>query len=170
PGGPQKVPIIRDILLLPWVLMLSRRVILHFHAAGIADWLEKNSSSLLSRIVESLYRKAFAAIVLTNFGRRDPETLGIKRIIVVPCRIDDNFDPQLLDRGDHERMRLLYVGHLCPDKGTPDLLRAFAAVHRKCPELELNLVGECLPPFTEVDLTKLIENLRITPHVRRLGV
>jgi len=36
-GGPQKVAMIRDLLLMPWIFLLSRRVVLHFHAAGIAD-------------------------------------------------------------------------------------------------------------------------------------
>ncbi len=44
-GGSQSVSIIRDIFLLPWVLMLSRRVVLHFHAAGIADWLDVGHNS-----------------------------------------------------------------------------------------------------------------------------
>src|SRR3712207_6193578 len=45
-GGPQTVPIIRDLLLLPWMLLFARKAVLHFHAAGIADRFEKRSGRL----------------------------------------------------------------------------------------------------------------------------
>lgn len=171
-GGPQKVPMIRDILLLPWLLLLSRRVILYFHAAGIADRLQKNPNEQITRLVSWFYGKAFAAIVMTNFNRRDPEAVGITRIAVVPHRIDDDFDARLLHRGQAGSVRFLYVGHLCPDKGTPQLLEAFAQLHRKHPGLglKLDLVGECLPPFTETELIGLIESLHLQSHVSLAGV
>jgi len=169
-GGSQSVPIIRDIFLLPWALMLSRRVVLHFHAAGIADQLEKTRSGILARFLSFFYRRAFGAVVMTTFNRRDPEAVGIKRILVVPHRVDDEFDPLLVRRGDPEVVRLLYLGHLCADKGTPQLLEAFAALRRKHPEFTLDLVGECLPPFTQEILERLLDGLQIRSHVRLLGV
>ena len=36
-GGPHMVPIIRDILLLPFARLASRKLVLQFHAAGIAE-------------------------------------------------------------------------------------------------------------------------------------
>jgi glycosyltransferase involved in cell wall biosynthesis len=169
-GGPQTVPLIRDVLLLPWFLLLSKRAVLHFHAAGIADRLAKNPTSLLNRAIAFLYGKAFAAVVMTNFNRRDPARVGIQRVLVLPCQIADKFDARLLNRDGDKRTRLLYVGHLCPDKGTPDLLRAFARISRKHPDLELDLMGECLPPFTDAALEELIEELQIGRSVQRLGV
>jgi glycosyltransferase involved in cell wall biosynthesis len=169
-GGPQTVPLIRDVLLLPWVLMFSRRVILYFHAAGIADRMEKNRGSLLNRVVRSLYGKTFAAIIMTEFNRRDPEAIGIERIATVPYRIDDDFDPQLVHRTDSGAARLLYAGHLCADKGTVHLIEAFAALRRTHPDLELDLAGECLPPFTHEILQRLLEQFHVRDHVRLLGL
>jgi glycosyltransferase involved in cell wall biosynthesis len=168
-GGPQRVPMVRDVLLLPWVLAMSRRVVLHFHAAGIADELARNPGMLV-RLVAFLYRCAFAAVVMTNFNRRDPEAIGIERITIVPCRVDDSFDPQLVSRGDARTLHLLYVGHLCSDKGTPELLEAFAALRRNYPEAKLELVGECLPPFGQKDLEQCIDQLGIRSHVCLSGV
>jgi glycosyltransferase involved in cell wall biosynthesis len=161
---------IRDMLLLPWVLLLSERVILYFHAAGIADRLEQNPRSSLNRLVSFLYGKAFAGIVMTNFNRRDPEAVGVRRVLVVPYRIKDDFDPLVVRRGDIRAKRILYVGHLCPDKGTPELLRAFALVRRNHPEIQLSLMGECLPPFTQRALKQLIADLHVQPFVQVLGV
>ena len=36
--------------------------------------------------------------------------------------------------------------------------------------MKLDLVGECLPPFDDRNLTELIEKLQIGPYVRCLGV
>ena len=63
-------------LLLPLVLLLARKVVLHFHAAGIADQLQSGPNQSLARAVAFLYRAAFAAIVMTDFNRRDPEAVG----------------------------------------------------------------------------------------------
>src|SRR5438552_2936329 len=169
-AGPQIVSMVRDLLLLPWVFLFSRRVILHFHAAGIADQLEADSFRVIARLLRFVYRKAFAAIVMTNFGVRDPRAVGIERILVLPWRVADDFDPVLLRRGGEGVVRLLHVGHLCADKGTPQLLEAFTALRPNHPELELELVGECLPPFNEERLEKLIDDLGIRSHVRRSGL
>ena len=169
-GGPQRVPLIRDLLLLPWVILFSRRVVLHFHAAGIADRLDKGPDKILAQLVALVYRRAYAAIVMTNFNRRDPDAIGMKRVTVVPHRIVDEFDPSLLRRGESATTRLLYVGHLCPDKGTPELLQAFAALQKKLPGLEVDLIGECLPPFRQSDLEELLDKLQIKSKVRVRGV
>jgi glycosyltransferase involved in cell wall biosynthesis len=169
-GGPQMVPMIRDLLLLPWMLILSRHVILHFHAAGIGEQLRNGENRTLARLVSSFYRLAFAAVVATDFNRRDPEAIGIERILVVPLRINDDFDPMLVQRGADSAIRLLYVGHLCSDKGTPQLLQAFATLRQKHPAIHLDLVGECLPPFTLEDLETLLDNLGIRSGVRLCNV
>jgi glycosyltransferase involved in cell wall biosynthesis len=145
-GGPQTVPIVRDLLLLPWVLLAARRVVLQFHAAGIADRFARGGG-LLGALLGGLYRRCFAAVVMTAFNRRDPEFFGMRRIEVIPHRLDDEFAPALVRR-DPARVRVLYVGHLCPDKGTPELLRAFKKVAERDPDVVLELVGECLPPLS----------------------
>src|SRR5947209_7530112 len=169
-GGPQNVAMVRDLLLLPWVFLFSRCVILHFHAAGIADQLETGSLRVIARLLRFVYSKAFAAVVMTNFGRRDPEAVGIERILVFPWRVLDDFDSSLVRRAQAGVVRLLHVGHLCADKGTPQLLEAFATLRRDHPELELELVGECLPPFNEERLEKMLDDLRIRSHVRLSGL
>ncbi len=162
-GGPQTVPIIRDLLLLPWVLLAARRVVLQFHAAGIAD------RPPFCALIAPLYRRCFAAIVMTQFNRRDPEACGLRRVEVIPHRLPDEFDPAL-QRTDSAVVRLLYVGHLCPDKGTPELLRAFKVVADRDPGVLLELVGECLPPLSEEQLRAQVRELGLAGRVDLPGV
>ena len=167
-GGPQTVPIVRDILLLPWVLLLARRVALQFHAAGIADrFLQRGG--VLRTLLAPLYRRCDVAVVMTEFNRRDPEFFGIRKIEVIPHRLPDEFDPALV-RKNPAQLRLLYVGHLCPDKGTPSLLRAFKVIAERDPSLVLELVGECLPPLCDDLLRAQIRELGIKGRVELPGV
>ncbi len=167
-GGPQTVPIVRDILLLPWVLLFARRVALQFHAAGIADRFAKNGG-VLRAFLSSLYRRCEVAVVMTEFNRRDPAFFGIRKIEIIPHRLPDEFDPALV-RKNPAQLRLLYVGHLCPDKGTPALLRAFSGIAARDPSLVLELVGECLPPLSDELLRTQIRELGIEGRVELPGV
>ncbi len=169
-GGPQRVAMIRDLLLLPWVFLVSRRVVLHFHAAGIADELERKPAGLIATLLKFVYSKAFAAVVMTNFGRRDPEAVGIGRILVVPWRVADDFEPARIHRNQNGVVRLLHIGHLCADKGTPQLLKAFAEFSDRHPNVELELVGQCLPPFSSEQLENLIDALGIRSKVHVSGL
>jgi glycosyltransferase involved in cell wall biosynthesis len=159
----------RDALLLPWIFLCSRRVVLHFHAAGAADAFNRGTGPL-SRFVRWLYSKATAAVVMTEFNRRDPAAAGISPILIVPHHIADERNEGLLHLRGSSPIQLLYVGHLCEDKGTPQLLEAFAALRAEYPTLQLTLVGECLPPFSQDALARLLDHLQIRQWVRVPGV
>lgn len=103
-GGPQTVPVIRDILLLPLFCLLSRKVVVQFHAAGIADRLT-SKSGILERLLKAAYRNVAGAIVMTNFNRCDPESLGIEKIDVIPHRLpDENPNGHLPEYGGWEKV------------------------------------------------------------------
>ena len=168
-GGPQLVPLVRDICLLPWILLTSKKVIFHFHAGGIAETFDRYTF-LLRKIVRFLYRKGEAAIVMTEFGRRDPACLGIHNIKVVPHTLEDTYRPDLVSRNIESSPILLYVGHLSHEKGTPALLQAFAALRKKDENCSLQLVGECLPPYSEREMKTLIRSLGLQSAVHLSGV
>lgn len=166
-GGPQTVPLFRDLLLLPWILLLCRRVVLQFHAAGLADAVAKGS--LLARCVAWLGGRCPDAVVMTEFNRRDPAACGIRNIHVVPHTLEDHYRENEVDRGGPE-IRLLAMGHLCADKGTPNLIRAVAALLKDFPELVLELAGEPLAPYSHEMLAGDIDRAGIRDHVRLLGM
>jgi glycosyltransferase involved in cell wall biosynthesis len=164
-GGPHLVPIIRDICLLPAARLLSGRLVIQFHAAGLAESMRR--STIFHRLLMSLMRRADSAIVMTNFNRIDPESVGIRKIDVIPIRITDEFRNDFVQR---DALRILYVGHLCPDKGTPALLAGFAPVAHAFPQLTLELVGEPLLPYDASTLRDEINRLGIEKQVVVSGV
>jgi glycosyltransferase involved in cell wall biosynthesis len=168
-GGPQLVPLVRDVCLLPWILLASKRVIFHFHAGGVAETIQHHSL-MLRGIVRFLYQKGNAAIVMTEFGRRDATCLGINNVKVVPHTLEDTYDPGIVRRSIGSTPKLLYVGHLSHEKGTPSLLQAFAALRRTGADCSLELVGECLPPYSEDGMKSSIQRLGIEGAVELSGV
>ncbi|MBK1833428.1 glycosyltransferase family 4 protein [Roseibacillus ishigakijimensis] len=157
-GGPHLAPVLRDALLLPWAYLFSRRVFLHFRAAGLKEYLE-SCPRWLAQVARSIYQRADRAIVLSQFGSRDAEAAGLKDCFVMPNGLEDTLGEgsgQSLRSSSETRTIALSVGHLCHEKGTPELLRAFGQIQGDYPDLELHLVGEPARDLTHTDL----ENLR----------
>lgn len=168
-GGPHKLPILRDIFLLPFACLLGRRVAVHFQAAGFAD----RAPALPGWIVTLLHlvmRKTYVSVVLTDFGRRDAEAAGASMVIVIPNAVEDKNPSGRLPDPTGEDIVFLNVGHLCPDKGTDALLEAFGKVTEAVPGARLRLVGECLAPFTPDNLTAEIRRLGLEQSVEWLGL
>ncbi len=82
PASPNWIPIVRDILYLPCVRHLAKKVVYHYHAYGIAEFLEQRP--LLSKVVRWAYGKADLAVVPTASCQKDPLYLNSKRVETVP--------------------------------------------------------------------------------------
>ncbi len=168
-GGPQAVPMVRDILLLPMVRLATKRLWVQFHAAGIADRLEQRSG-VLEVLVRAVYRPVDGAIVMTDYNRGDPEALGIGWVEVIPHRLEDENPACKLPDYSERPLRLLHAGHLYDLKGTPQLVEAFGRVAGQFPEWRLVLMGEFLPPYSEEQCRTRCRELGIEGRVDILGV
>jgi glycosyltransferase involved in cell wall biosynthesis len=107
---------------------------------------------------------------MTEFGKRDATSLGINNVKVVPHALEDTYDPNIVSRNNGPSAKLLYVGHFSHEKGTFSLLEAFAALRRTGADCSLELVGECLPPYSEVEIKSSIERLGLQNAVKLSGV
>ncbi|MEM8955766.1 MAG: glycosyltransferase family 4 protein [Verrucomicrobiota bacterium] len=167
-GGPHTVPIVRDLFLLPVACLWGRRVSVHFQAAGIARRLGE-LPSWMRWLLKLVHRPCYGAVVLTEYGRRDAEALGFERIEVIGNGVEDEpVGGRALDEGDLPR--ILNVGHLCADKGTPGLISACGALRRAGFDFVVELVGECLPPYTEERLRKDLAEARLEDGVECPGM
>ena len=167
-GGPHQVPVMRDVLLLPWCILIAKRVVLNFQTGGIANALPRFYFPL-RWIALFVYRYSTHAMVWTEFGKQDPQSLGIKNVSAIPHWLPDNYEPAMLNRGKSDIIKILCVGLVTPDKGTPALLRAFSRLIESYPDCRLVIVGECLPPYTEEQLHDDIKSLNIEKTVELTG-
>ena len=124
PASPNLIPIVRDILYLPCVRYLAKKTVYHFHAYGIAEFLENRP--LLSKLAKLSYGKADLAVVPTASCRKDPDFLRSKRIETVPYGRDipaSDLRPSTFDlRPPPSALRILFVGIHTEGKGFFDLI------------------------------------------------
>jgi glycosyltransferase involved in cell wall biosynthesis len=170
-GGPHTVAIYRDILLIPFLSLLTKRLVVHFRAAGLAEKMEA-SSSFLRWICSMIYGNlADEAVVLLGYGERDAKAVGIDKITVIP----NAYENRVRDwsRGGNVEAgytTFLSVGHICKDKGTPQLIEAFGRMAKENPNIRLNLVGETLPPYSQKSLEDDIMATGCSSQINLLGV
>lgn len=150
-GGVALQSSLRDAALLPFVRLAARRTVLHLHGAGhAAHW---RPMRWWMRVARAAYRRADRAVVMTEFNREDPAFLGVPSTSVVPHTVPDHAAGLAPVPGDGTALRLLYVGHLGPQRGTPALLRALGDAGQRSPvPLHLHIAGDCLEPYTAEEL------------------
>jgi len=136
----------RSALLRDWMVMMIcrpffRRIILHWHAAGLAKWLETAVQMRSRSLTYHFMKNVDLSIVLSRYNRADAEKLVSREIKVVSNGIPDpcpEFTRQVLPYRQHRsevRKRLLsstdtsdgphvvtvlYLAHCTSDKGLFD--------------------------------------------------
>jgi glycosyltransferase involved in cell wall biosynthesis len=148
PAPGKRSAVVRDWLLLGAVRRLFPRLVLHWHAAGLADWLQTNASPLERHLAVRALRAADLSLVLSPALRADAEAVASRRIAVVPNGIADPCPAGPPARPPPDpSLRILFIGLCSEAKG---VFGALAAVQRANalagpgagPAFVLDLVGE----------------------------
>ena len=101
PAPGKRVALYRDWLVMFLCRPFFKNVIFHWHAAGLAKWLETAASIRTRSFTYRLMRNADLSIVLSEFNRRDAEKLTARRIAVVDSGMPDpcpHFETEILPR------------------------------------------------------------------------
>jgi glycosyltransferase involved in cell wall biosynthesis len=155
PAPGKRSALYRDWLVLFLCRPFFKRIILHWHAAGLAKWLETVVLIRARAATYNVLQAADVSIVLSNYNRPDAEKLFPKQVRVVPNGIPDpcpDFETAVLPRrrarhharvklmqglplndqeradagGDPEVFRVLYLAHCLREKGLFDALDGVA--------------------------------------------
>ena len=139
PASPQLMPVLRDILFHSLVRPFAGKVVFHFHASGLGDYLR--ARPLLARLARKGLFQPDVAILQGTTSRRDDQVLGARQVWVVPNGRDVPLRSSA-GRAEHHRPVVLYVGIHVREKGIFDLLE----IARRCREAgvdaEFRTVGE----------------------------
>lgn len=153
-SGPATGAAIKDAVLLLAARLACRHVVLQFHGGGHAvAWARP---SRLQWALARVLGTADLGVVHARLHERDPRHLGIDRVAVVPHRVPDRYDPDLRVPAGDGTVRVLYVGHLGPHRGTDALVRATARLHADGVPLRLTLVGSPAQGWQPADLDALL--------------
>ena len=150
----------RSALYRDWVVLLLcrpffKRIILHWHAVGLGDWLDAEGSLIEKWITRLLFAGPSASIPLAIASMRDALWFGSRKVMIVPNGIPDPcpaFDTALLPlrraRTEARRrllcgeppgaeveaptvFRVLYIAHCTRDKGVFDALEGVALFNQR---------------------------------------
>jgi glycosyltransferase involved in cell wall biosynthesis len=151
-----------------WLVMLLcrpffKRVILHWHAAGLAKWLETSAQIRARAFTYRLMKDVDLSIVLSRYNRADAEKLFPKKIEVVSNGIPDpcpDYERAILPQrrarlearrqllagqtvsgelkaqagGDPQVVHVLYLAHCTRQKGAFDAMAGVALANKKLAE------------------------------------
>jgi glycosyltransferase involved in cell wall biosynthesis len=198
PAPGKSVALYRDWLVMLLCRPFFKRVILHWHAAGLAKWLETTASMRIRSFTYRRMRDADLSIVLSEFNRRDAEKLTARRINIVGIGVPDpcpQFARDLLPRrqarvaarkkllsGDTvsadagaATVNVLYLAHCTREKGVFDAVEGVALANEKCAaeksplRFKLILIGAFASEAEEKELRELIRQRGQQATVEILG-
>lgn len=150
PAPGLRAPLYRDWLVMFLCRPIFRRLIFHWHAVGLGEWLEKQAKPWERWITLRLLGGSDLSIVLSEFGRADAMELRPKEIKIVPNGIPDpcpDFEQVLWparrhrftkrNRAEATRFMVLFVGACTEAKGLFALIEAVALANKQLREARI---------------------------------
>lgn len=167
PGGPNRVPIYRDIIMLFFLKMASRKIVLHFHAGGI-DQIFNKVTRLESYFIKKAFQNVDAVIVLSDWLRKEVEWCRPRKSFVVGNGIQDVFH-NFRKKGNTGTISFLFIGNLKKEKGIFTLLDAALILQNRGEKFEIKFIGSFHNGEEERQFSEFIEKKGLTGHIRFLG-
>lgn len=156
----------RGALYRDWLVMIVcrpffPRLVLHWHAAGLGEWLQTKASHFERRVTLALLGRADQAIVLAESLRPDADVLRAKQVCVVPNGIADPGPPPARP-GPRQPWRALFLGLCSEEKGVFLAAEAIIEANRRegtppdTPGLTFVAAGAFPDPATEARFRALV--------------
>ncbi len=131
--------LIKDIYLLFLAKIHRIKYVIHFHFGLIPELQKKNS--LEWRLLKYVVKYADNTIVMTRDSLMILKSLNIGNVVFLPNPISDSFSvllSQMAQKTERVPRRIVYVGHIVPNKGIKEIIVSCKAIR----DLDVRLVGE----------------------------
>jgi glycosyltransferase involved in cell wall biosynthesis len=170
PAGPNRNPILRDILLLFFTRFLFKKVIYHFRAAGISEYLAQKSR-IFQKLAKMVYGTPDLAIQLSALNPSDGEYFKAKNVEIVPNGLEDIGKDFLSETRDWTQpAKILFVGLLREDKGVSVLVEAAKLLKEQGLRFEVNFLGEFENASYKEDVLAYVRTHQLEEYVRFNGL
>lgn len=188
PAPGKRAALYRDWMILTLCRPFFGKMICHWHAAGLADWLATEGRWWERKITKFLFSGMHLGIALTEWGARDPLAFHTRKVAVVPNGIEDpcpDFASRQLPRrsdrfrqlqaqrasGEPACLNLLFLAHCSREKGLFDALEGVALFNRRHPRLQarLRVAGTFPKPEEEALFQRRIAQPDLEGAVEYLG-
>ncbi|MDX1953602.1 MAG: glycosyltransferase [Verrucomicrobiota bacterium] len=192
-------PALKNAIRRDWLIMLLCRpffkyVVLHWHAAGLGGWMQKEASGIEKALTMRALGKARLSIVTAKFSMTEGEAFFSKETKVVLNGIPDpcpNFDQEvlplrqqrmamiketLLNGGNSETMiQVGYLGLCSRDKGLLDTVKGIALANEQLRALhspfrmQFKVAGKFLNDIEKMEYDQLVAELHLEGMVQHVG-
>jgi glycosyltransferase involved in cell wall biosynthesis len=194
PAPGKSVAVYRDWLVMLICRPFFRKIILHWHAAGLAKWLETSVQIRSRAITYRLFKPVDLSIVLSRFNFADAEKLLSHQVRVVnngipdPCPdFETSILPQRRDRfagrarifaapnGEPIAVKVLFLAHCTREKGLFAAAEAVLHVNRQLAtrrlpvKLNLSTAGNFVTAAEQAEFERLRQNPEFAQTVEHLG-
>ena len=170
PSGPNKVPVLRDIILLNAVRWMFSKTVFHFHAGGVSAFAQELPAPFRP-LFNMAYRKPALAIRTAPQNPEDGIALGARKSIVVPNGLPDMRGTVAeMTAASGEPLTILFCGVLIPSKGVGVLLNAFQRIVSQGANVRLELMGKWGVDVFKHEMETFVSDHDLTGRVRFLGV
>lgn len=170
PAGPNLVPVVRDIFILTCLRLFYAKVIFHFRAAGLSDFLT-DSHPAVRWIGKRVYGSPSLAIHLSHLNPDDGGYFKAKEVRVIPNGLEDAALTHLpIVRETKPEPVILFVGVLKASKGIMVLLETAAILRAKGHSFHVWLMGEFDSISSKETFLARRQSLGLEETVELLGV
>jgi len=172
PAGPDRTPMLRDLVILLCTRWMFSQTIFHFHAGGLCT-LYSQLPPPLAWLFRRAYFRPDAAVRLSQRTPPDPEGLQAKREFIIPNGIDDcagEYPHRSTGGATAQRLGILFVGLLCESKGVLVLLEAARRLAAQGVDFRLEIMGEFQSAAFESTVKETIAAGGLADRVDLLGV
>jgi glycosyltransferase involved in cell wall biosynthesis len=197
PAPGKAVAVYRDWLVMLVCRPFFKKIILHWHAAGLAKWLETSVQIRSRAITYRLFKPVDLSIVLSRYNFADAEKLLSRHIAVVPVGVpalDTDFVEKILPQrreriaarqkilageissSDADKIvNVLFLAHCTREKGVFDTVAGVALANEKFAaensplQFRLTLVGAFASTAEEKELRDFIRQRGLENAVEILG-
>ena len=170
PSGPNKVPVLRDIVLLCCTRWCFKHVIFHFHAGGVSGF-RSALPAMLRPFFDHAYTGATLAIRTAAENPDDGRALRAERSVVIPNGIED-MRGSVIERSapPGSPLIILFTGVLIPSKGVKVMIDAFILLLKRGIDARLQLMGKWGDRQFQEECVRSIQQAGIVEKVELLGV
>lgn len=170
PAGPNRIPILRDIILLCIIRIFFKNVIYHFRAAGISDFLIQQPK-FFQLLVKRAYGFPEASIQLSSLNPADGKYFNSNRIYIIPNGLEDAAIPYLpFQRSHQEKTNILFVGVLREDKGVTVLIEAARLLKMQNNNFQIKFLGEFVSSEYEQAVLNKVREYDLEYHIVFTGL
>jgi glycosyltransferase involved in cell wall biosynthesis len=198
PAPGKAVAVYRDWLVMFICRRFFKKVILHWHAAGLAKWLETSVQIRTRVLTYRLFKPVDLSIVLSKYNCADAEKFLSRRVVIVPVGIPalNSSDAEKIIRQRRARIAarqkimageapdggvsatiisVLFLGHCTREKGVFDAIEGVVLANEKfiaekSPlQFRLTLIGAFASGDEEKELRHFIRRLGVENVVEILG-